>query len=124
MLFPRFMEDVIHRALQEKSKVLLFLNRKGFATFAYCHACGFIQRCPRCDVHLVYYFNEKLLRCHRCSFKALPPEICPRCQAGYIKYSGTGTQKAESELSRLFPQARIKRIEDFEHLDPGSPLFQ
>lgn len=113
----RYLEEAINAALSEKGKVLLFLNRKGFATLAYCHTCGFIQKCPRCDVHLVYYFNEKLLRCHRCSFKTPPPEICPRCRAGYIKYSGGGTQKLESELSRVFPQANIQRIEDFDHLD-------
>ncbi|MFH0827223.1 MAG: primosomal protein N' [Candidatus Omnitrophota bacterium] len=117
LFLSRYLEDAINATLSEKGKVLLFLNRKGFATFAYCHTCGFIQRCPRCDVHLVYYFNEKLLRCHRCSFKTLPPEICPHCLAGYIKYSGTGTQKVESELARTFPHAHIQRIEDFDNLD-------
>ena len=117
LFFSRFLEDAINVTLQEKGKVLVFLNRKGFATFAYCHTCGFIQRCPRCDVHLVYYFNEKLLRCHHCSFKTSPPEICPHCQSGYIKYSGIGTQKLESELSRVFPHANIQRIENFDNLD-------
>ena len=116
-LFSRFLEDAINLTLQEKGKVLIFLNRKGFATFAYCHTCGFIQRCSRCDVNLVYYFNEKVLRCHRCSFKTPLLEICPQCHAGYIKYSGAGTQKVESELARLFPHAHIQRIENFDNLD-------
>jgi primosomal protein N' (replication factor Y) len=117
LLFSRSLEDAINLCLTEKGKILLFLNRKGFATFAYCHACGFIERCPRCNVHLVYHFNEKLLRCHRCSFKIQPPMICPHCNAGYIKYSGAGTEKIESELSRIFPHANIKKIEDFNNVN-------
>ncbi|MCX5700343.1 MAG: primosomal protein N' [Candidatus Omnitrophica bacterium] len=104
----RILEDAIYVVLNTKGKVLLFLNRKGFATQAACHACGKVLKCPRCNINLVYHYKGNLLSCHYCNYKIEPPKICPECNAGYIKFSGGGTEKMESELSRIFPQARIK----------------
>lgn len=111
-IFSKVLEDSIYSALNEKSKILIFLNRKGFSTFAVCNSCGHTLRCPRCNINLVFYFKENTLSCHYCNFKMPPPSICPSCNAGYVKYSGTGTQKLESEVARLFPQARIKSFSD------------
>ncbi len=96
--------------LQKKGKVLLFLDRLGFATAAFCFNCGMVLKCERCSVNLVFYYKENTLRCHHCNFKMSPPKICPNCSAGYIRYSGAGTEKIESELSRIFPQARVKQL--------------
>ena len=117
IIFSKFLMDSILTSLNAKEKILLFLNRKGFATFAFCHNCGKVMRCPRCNVNLVYHYKESQLTCHFCSFKMKLPEICPECSAGYIKFSGTGTEKIESELSRLFPQARIKDVGSHQHID-------
>jgi len=111
IMLTKYLEDNIAAALNDKGKIFVFLNRRGFATYAYCHSCGMILQCSRCNVNLVYHFQDKMLRCHRCNFKMPLPNLCPVCNAGYIKYSGLGTEKLESELARLFPQARIKRIE-------------
>jgi primosomal protein N' (replication factor Y) len=111
MPLSRFLEDAVFNALIAKEKVLLLLNRKGFATIASCHNCGKVLKCPRCSVNLAYHFHEGTLSCRHCNFKTAPPKTCDSCHAGYIKYSGAGTEKIESELSRIFPQARILRWE-------------
>ena len=108
LIFSKFLSDAIYTTLAEKGKVLLFIERKGFATSAACHNCGVALKCPRCNINLVFHFAEDKLKCHHCNFKMEVPKICPNCNTGYIKYSGLGTEKIESELSRIFPQARLK----------------
>jgi len=117
IILSKYLEDSIVLVLNMKGKALFFLNRKGFATFSYCSNCGIALKCPRCNINLVYHFKENTLNCHYCNFKMAPSTICPNCNSGYIKYSGTGTEKIESELCRLFPQARIKRLESQTDLD-------
>ncbi len=109
-LFSKFLADAIYAQLGEKGKILLVINRTGFATAASCHNCGAALKCPRCNINLVFHFQEDKLRCHHCNFKMEAPKICPSCNTGYIKYSGIGTEKVESEIARIFPQARIKII--------------
>ena len=106
-LFSKFLIDAIASTLAQKGKVLLLINRKGFATSAACHNCGVALKCPRCNINLVFHFDEEKLKCHHCNFKMPVPKICPSCNTGYIKYSGLGTEKVESELARIFPQARL-----------------
>lgn len=112
LILARHLADSILATLNDKGKTLVFINRRGFATFTYCHSCGVALSCPRCNVNLVFHFAGHALVCHRCNFKMPLPDICPSCNAGYIRYTGLGTEKVESELSRLFPQARIKIIAD------------
>ena len=123
LILARLLEDAVYSALNEKGKTLLFLNRKGFATAATCHNCGKALKCPRCNVNLVYHFKEESLNCHYCNFKMPPPKICPECNSGYIKFSGIGTEKIESELSRIFPQARIKVWDDFTSGTQDADIF-
>ena len=106
-LFSKFLIDAIADILTQKGKVLLLINRKGFATLASCHNCGVALKCSRCNINLVFHFDEDKLKCHHCNFKMDLPKICPSCDAGYIKYSGIGAEKVESELARIFPQARL-----------------
>jgi len=107
LIFSKFLSDAIYATLSEKGKVLLFIERKGFATSAACHNCGAALKCPRCNINLVFHFDEDKLKCHHCNFKMDVPNICPSCNTGYIKYSGIGTEKVESELAKIFPQARM-----------------
>lgn len=116
-MLSKYIEDSVAAILNSKGKTLLFLNRKGFATYAFCQQCGVSLRCPRCNVNLVYHFKENALTCHYCNHKISPPNICPNCNSGYIKYSGSGTEKIESELCRIFPQARIKIIDGQERIN-------
>ncbi|MDP3042508.1 MAG: primosomal protein N' [Candidatus Omnitrophota bacterium] len=106
-MFSKFLLDAIQLALVEKGKVLLVVNRKGFATTVACHDCGSALKCPRCNINLVLHFELDKLKCHHCNFEMPVPKICPDCNAGYIKYFGLGTEKVESELARIFPQARL-----------------
>lgn len=106
-ILSRLLTDEMLTVLNSKGKALVFINRKGFATYAACHNCGKALKCPACNISLVFHFDEDLLRCHHCAFKMAPPKICPNCNSGYIKYSGIGTDKIESELARIFPQAKI-----------------
>jgi primosomal protein N' (replication factor Y) len=105
-----YLEDAINSSLMAREKILIISGRKGFATLAACPGCGLILKCPRCSVNLVYYFKENTLSCHYCNFKMNPPDICPQCNCGYIKYSGSGTEKVESELARIYPQARLQQV--------------
>jgi len=118
-LFSKYLIDAVSAALLPKGKVLLIINRKGFATTASCHNCRAALKCPRCNINLVFHFEEDKLKCHHCNFKMEVPKICPSCNAGYIKYSGIGTEKVESEIARIFPQARIRMLEE-DNLNPAA----
>jgi primosomal protein N' (replication factor Y) len=110
-ILSKYLQDSLGSCLNSGGKALLYLNRKGFSTTCACSNCGKILKCQRCNINLVYHFKEDLLGCHYCNFRMEAPKICPNCNAGYIKFSGTGTEKIESELSRIFPNARINKLE-------------
>ncbi|MFH1678538.1 MAG: primosomal protein N' [Candidatus Omnitrophota bacterium] len=105
------LEAAINNTLNEKGRVLLFLNRRGFAIFASCSNCAKVLRCPRCNANLILHFESDRLICHRCNYQSQPPKICPNCNRGYIQYAGLGTEKLESELHRLYPQYSIARLD-------------
>jgi len=111
IILAKYLEDSIRQSIQAKEKTLLFINRLGFATTAICFNCRTILKCERCESNLVFYFKENILRCHHCNYKLAPPQVCPKCNAGYLRYLGAGTEKIESELYRLFPGAKIARLE-------------
>ncbi|MBU1727002.1 MAG: primosomal protein N' [Candidatus Omnitrophica bacterium] len=121
LTFSKYLEDAFSKSLAAGEKCLLFINRKGFATFAYCHNCGVSLKCQRCNVNLVYHFDKNSLSCHYCNYKIGLPKICPACNSGYIKFSGAGTEKMESELSRVFPQAKIRRLDNLADLESDNP---
>ncbi len=101
------LEHRLAAILEQKQKVLIFSNKKGFSTFLYCKRCNTTQTCPRCSTSLVYHFNEKLLSCPKCPHTQEPTDLCPVCKSAYVKYSGYGIEKVESEISRLFPSAKV-----------------
>lgn len=111
VLFSRTLEERIRYTLSQKEQVILFLNRRGFSTFISCPKCGFTLRCRRCEVSLVYHYASQKLICHYCNYSIEPPQLCPECQGQYLRYFGLGTEKIESEAHRLFPQARIARLD-------------
>ena len=108
-LFSRALHSAIETALKKREQIILFLNRRGGATFVECRNCGYVIRCRRCDVPLSYHLKEDRLICHLCNFHTAVPQVCPRCQSRKIKQLGVGTEKLEQETARTFPLARIIR---------------
>lgn len=111
IILSKYLQDAISRSLESKGKILLFLNRRGFATSASCRNCGTVLKCPRCNINLVFHFKGNILSCRYCNFKMDAPTICPGCNSSYIRYLGMGTEKIESEVARIFPQARVSGLD-------------
>lgn len=103
----------IARVLKDKRHAILFLNRRGMATFVSCRECGEVINCPHCNIPMVYHINydKHILNCHHCDYKTSVPAICPVCKSPKIKFFGAGVDKIESEIKRLFPKARIRKID-------------
>ncbi|MCL0091347.1 primosomal protein N' [Dehalococcoidales bacterium] len=108
-LFSRSLSQAMAKAIASGEQVILFLNRRGGATFVQCRRCGFVLRCKRCQVTLTHHFVENILICHQCNYRRSVPQICPQCLSQRIKFLGTGTQKLEQEVSYTFPQAKLIR---------------
>jgi primosomal protein N' (replication factor Y) len=108
-IFSRSLTQGINRALKANEQVILFLNRRGSATFVQCRDCGYVLRCRRCDVSLTYHSAREDLVCHQCNYRMAVPHVCPQCGGKRIKFLGTGIQKVEEEIGRAFPQANLLR---------------
>ncbi len=92
-------------------QAVLLINRRGAATFILCRDCGEALRCPDCQLPFVYHLDSGALRCHHCGRATMPPERCPNCASGRIRYFGAGTQRVEAELRGRFPGLRVARID-------------
>lgn len=99
--------------LKNKRHAILFLNRRGMATFVSCRECGEVINCPRCNIPMVYHISyyKHILNCHHCDHKTPVPSICPVCKSQKIKFFGAGVDKIESEIASLFPKSRIRKID-------------
>ena len=103
--------EAIQDRLAKKEQVVLMLNRRGYSSFVMCRECGTVDTCPNCDISLTLHMDTKTMNCHYCGFSKDIPQVCPNCKSRSIRYYGTGTQKAYDELAKLFPQARILRMD-------------
>jgi primosomal protein N' (replication factor Y) (superfamily II helicase) len=101
----------IKEALSRKEQVVLFLNRRGFDTFAQCRSCGYVFKCPNCDISLTHHKKDRSLRCHVCGVALSSPPLCPQCRGEKLFFGGVGTQKVEEHLAAVFPDARIERLD-------------
>jgi primosomal protein N' (replication factor Y) len=108
-IFSRSLSQAITKATGNKEQVILFLNRRGGATFIQCRNCGYVLTCRRCAVSLTYHFDEDVLVCHQCNYRMAVPQTCPRCLSRRIKFLGIGTQKLEQAARESFPQTRLLR---------------
>ncbi len=97
--------------LERGEQALLLLNRRGFAPFLLCAACGTTFRCPNCEITLTYHQGARELRCHYCDYSDTPPETCPSCSGYDLLPEGAGTERLEEELAGLLPDARIARMD-------------
>ncbi len=110
-IFSRALEEAIAETLNHRQQAILFLNRRGFSTFIQCRKCGQVLRCKACQVTLTYHMASRKLICHYCRACVDVPEVCPNCQSEYVRFQGIGTERVESELARIFPQATIARMD-------------
>ncbi|WOV86165.1 primosomal protein N' [Sporosarcina oncorhynchi] len=110
-MFSVELAEGIRTRLQRKEQIVLFLNKRGFSSFVLCRDCGTVVQCPNCDISLTYHRANETLKCHYCGHEEGVPTICPECESEHIRFFGTGTQKAEEEIAKLFPEARVLRMD-------------
>lgn len=109
-IFSGKLKELIIDRLNKKEQIMLFLNRRGYAGFVSCRSCGYVMKCPHCEVSLTSHNNGSLV-CHYCGFTGAMPTICPECGSKYIAAFGTGTQKVEELVKKEFPGARVLRMD-------------
>jgi len=105
------LQELLSETIQRGEQAIILLNRRGYATFVLCRECGHVLQCEHCSASLVYHAAGRSLRCHYCQTATQTPDICPACGSRYIKYFGTGTQKLEEELLKLWPSIRVIRMD-------------
>ncbi|MBM3845401.1 MAG: primosomal protein N' [Verrucomicrobia bacterium] len=112
-IFSTPLKDALSLRLERKEQAMLFLNRRGYSTSMQCQTCGYVAGCPNCSISLTYHRWENTLRCHICGHQSPAPTVCPEasCKSPGIRYSGLGTEKVEDTLKKLFPQARVARMD-------------
>lgn len=110
-IFSRDLISAIYDRLNKKEQTIIFLNRRGFATHLVCYACGYTATCKNCSIDYTYHRSKDYLACHICGDIIEAPRHCPQCNARDIKYSGVGTEKIEDIASKLFPFAKISRMD-------------
>ena len=101
----------IEQNLQDKHQTILFLNRRGYSTFIMCRDCGYTVKCKNCNITMTYHLKQDKLKCHYCGYEQKRVTICPECNSKNIKYFGTGTQKLEEEINKIFPEASTIRMD-------------
>ncbi len=115
-IFSRTLQAAIAKTLERQQQAILFVPRRGHNTFVSCRSCGYVMMCPHCDVSLTFHDplaatpNPQLI-CHYCNYTARKPERCPECGSPYFKHFGSGTQRVEQEVAKLFPHARALRFD-------------
>ncbi len=109
-IFSRKLQELLADRLRKGEQSMLFLNRRGYAGFISCRACGHVMKCPHCDVSLSEHQNAVLV-CHYCGYSEPKPRLCPKCGSRYISGFRAGTQQIEQKLRELFPEARILRMD-------------
>ncbi|MGH7981501.1 MAG: replication restart helicase PriA, partial [Limisphaerales bacterium] len=113
LLFAPQLKEAIHQRLERREQTILFLNRRGWARALQCPLCGYVAPCPNCSVSLTYHRAGQKLVCHICGQTENVPAVCPnqKCRNPAIRFAGIGTQRVEDTLAKLFPHARIRRMD-------------
>lgn len=119
-MFSRRLHAALAARLERGEQTVLLLNRRGFSTFVMCRSCGYVAGCPECDISLTYHSRSDNLRCHYCGHAEPAPKLCPECGSEHIRFFGTGTQRVEEELGKLFPGIRVIRMDVDTTTEKGS----
>lgn len=110
-VFSRCLKDEIRKNIDNGQQTIVFLNRRGYATFILCRNCGYVLKCPYCDVSLTYHSHEERIICHYCGYTVKNPESCPKCKSNHIRNFGTGTQRIEEEIKKQFEGCTVIRMD-------------
>jgi primosomal protein N' (replication factor Y) (superfamily II helicase) len=110
-IFSEPLREAIADRIAKREQVILFVNRRGYASFILCRACGYTARCPNCAVSLTYHIAPRILRCHHCNESRRAPDVCPKCGSPHIRQFGIGTERVEEEVRKLFPDASVARMD-------------
>lgn len=110
-IFSKPLQDKINEKLELGQQIILLQNRRGFSTHIKCKECGHIEICDHCEITLTYHAAGHKLRCHYCDFTKKAPDTCPKCGGSDILFKGIGTQKVENEIAKLFPYAKVVRMD-------------
>ncbi|MFE1244562.1 primosomal protein N' [Fictibacillus sp. NPDC058756] len=110
-MFSNELMEKLKAGIEKGEQSVLFLNRRGYASFILCRDCGYVAQCPHCDISLTYHKRYGELKCHYCGYKEITPSACPSCSSEHIRFFGTGTQKVEEELAKVMPEARVIRMD-------------
>ena len=109
-VLSRALQKMLRKTKERGEQAILLLNRRGYSTFVKCRSCGYVVVCPECGLSMTYHKDGRML-CHHCDIHAAAPDECPKCGSSYIRYFGTGTEKLETELKALLPDARVVRMD-------------
>ncbi|MBY6036148.1 primosomal protein N' [Fictibacillus nanhaiensis] len=110
-MFSIELMEKMKAGLERGEQTVLFLNRRGYASFILCRDCGYVAQCPHCDISLTFHKKNATLKCHYCGYQEETPSVCPSCTSEHIRFFGTGTQKVEEELAKVLPEARVIRMD-------------
>ena len=110
-MFSTSLTEAIQERLARKEQMVLFLNRRGYSSFVLCRDCGTVVQCKNCDISMTYHRSTETLKCHYCGYEQHVPTECPECHSEHIRFFGTGTQKIEAEIHKVFPEARVLRMD-------------
>lgn len=110
-LFSQKLIDEMSRALSNHEQVILFQNRRGYSPYMECRSCAYVPRCIYCDVSLTLHSKDNSLVCHYCGYTIPVPQFCPSCGNPTLSNRGFGTEKAEEEISKIFPAAKVARLD-------------
>jgi primosomal protein N' (replication factor Y) len=110
-IFSLKLRDSIRKTLDNHNQVILLINKRGFASSVTCRSCGYIFKCPTCNIPLTYHRSDLMLKCHHCNYVEPSRDDCPMCGSKYLMRSGFGTERIEDEIHKLFPDARTLRLD-------------
>lgn len=110
-ILSRKLYEEIEKNLKDKKQTILFLNRRGYSTFVMCRDCGYTVKCKNCNITMTYHIKTNKLKCHYCGHEEKNLTECPECHSKNIKYFGTGTQRLEEDINKIFPEATTIRMD-------------
>lgn len=110
-IFSRSLYEAMQENLKEKKQIILFLNKRGYASFVSCRNCGYVVKCPSCGISMTYHSKSQSCICHYCGMERKTPSLCPECKSKYIRYFGVGTEKVEKVVRKVFPDYSCERLD-------------